>query len=76
MMLKKRDRFWSILLVAAIISAVVSFFTTALGLLHYISFLFAGSEEFFDVSDLFGDIFGEDFAAILGDENCVFDPDA
>jgi len=40
-MLKKRDRFWSILLVAAIISAVVSFFTTALGLLHYISFILA-----------------------------------
>jgi hypothetical protein len=41
MMLKKRDRFWSILLIAAIISAVVSFFTTALGLLHYISFILA-----------------------------------
>jgi len=41
MILKKRDRFWSILLIAAIISAVVSFFTTALGLLHYISFILA-----------------------------------
>lgn len=40
-MLKKRDRFWSLLLVAAIISAVVSFFTTALGLLHYISLILA-----------------------------------
>ena len=40
-MLKKRDRFWSILLISAIISAVVSFFTTALGLLHYISFILA-----------------------------------
>jgi hypothetical protein len=40
-MLKKRDRFWSLLLIAAIISAVVSFFTTALGLLHYISFILA-----------------------------------
>jgi len=40
-MLKKRERFWSILLIAAIISAVVSFFTTALGLLHYISFILA-----------------------------------
>jgi hypothetical protein len=40
-MLKKRDRFWTILLVSAIISAVVSFFTTALGLLHYISFILA-----------------------------------
>lgn len=41
MMLKKRDRFWTILLISAIISAVVSFFTTALGLLHYISFILA-----------------------------------
>ena len=41
MILKKRDRFWTILLIAAIISAVVSFFTTALGLLHYISFILA-----------------------------------
>jgi len=41
MILKKRDRFWSLLLVSAIISAVVSFFTTALGLLHYISFILA-----------------------------------
>lgn len=40
-MIKKRDRFWTILLIAAIISAVVSFFTTALGLLHYISFILA-----------------------------------
>ncbi|MGD8537555.1 MAG: hypothetical protein PVI66_02430 [Candidatus Aminicenantes bacterium] len=40
-MLTKRDRFWTILLIAAIISAVVSFFTTALGLLHYISFILA-----------------------------------
>lgn len=40
-MLKKRDRFWSLLLIAAIISAIVSFFTTALGLLHYISFILA-----------------------------------
>ena len=41
MMLKNRDRFWSLLLIAAIISAVVSFFTTALGLLQYISFILA-----------------------------------
>lgn len=41
MMLKKKDRFWTILLISAIISAVVSFFTTALGLLHYISFILA-----------------------------------
>ena len=41
MILKKRDRFWTILLISAIISAVVSFFTTALGLLHYISFILA-----------------------------------
>jgi len=40
-MIKKRDRFWSLLLVSAVISAVVSFFTTALGLLHYISFILA-----------------------------------
>lgn len=40
-MVKKRDRFWSLLLIAAIISAVVSFFTTALGLLQYISFILA-----------------------------------
>jgi hypothetical protein len=39
MILKRRDRFWTILLIAAIISAVVSFFTTAFGLLHYITFI-------------------------------------
>jgi hypothetical protein len=40
-MLKKKERFWSILLIAAIISAVVSFFTTAFGLLHYFSIVLA-----------------------------------
>ncbi|MBN1272992.1 MAG: hypothetical protein JXB26_12050 [Candidatus Aminicenantes bacterium] len=40
-MIKKRERFWTILLVSAIISATVSFFTTSFGLLYYISFLLA-----------------------------------
>lgn len=40
-MIKKPAKFWALLLIAAIISAVVSFFTTALGLLHYLSFILA-----------------------------------
>ncbi len=40
-MIKKPAKFWTLLLIAAIISAVVSFFTTALGLLHYLSFILA-----------------------------------
>jgi len=38
---KRRERFWTILLISAIISAVVSFITTSFGLLHYLSFLLA-----------------------------------
>jgi hypothetical protein len=39
--LKQRDRFWNLLLIAAVISAVVSLLTTTFGLLNYLSFLLA-----------------------------------
>ena len=38
---KQRDRFWNLLLIAAVISAVVSLLTTTFGLLNYLSFLLA-----------------------------------
>lgn len=37
----KREKFWTVLLISAIIAAIVSFFTTAFGLLYYISFFLA-----------------------------------
>ena len=40
-MTKQRDRFWNLLLIAAVISAAVSLLTTTFGLLHYLSFLLA-----------------------------------
>ncbi len=40
-MIKNPAKFWTLLLIAAIISAIVSFFTTAFGLLYYISFILA-----------------------------------
>jgi len=40
-MIKKKEQFWNILLFAAIIAAVISFFTTAFGLTYYLSFIFA-----------------------------------
>jgi len=50
----KREIFWTILLISALVATVVSFFTTFFGLMNYLSFILSFPLAFAVQMGLFG----------------------